>query len=135
LLIDFNNDLAEASLEFFGAGTLDPVFCVLLALTEEEHWVHPLDERSESILPMCRLVTFADQLILGDQKNHLIHDPPSSRRTKGLDRKIFAFLHFCLVLTFHEYDRLPAMYLILVDRMSTQVFNHLYWLVDSLQLE
>ena len=57
--------------------------------------------------------------------SHILYHPPPPRGTKCLDRKVFALLHFSLIVVLHQQHRLVAMDFVKFDRVATEILNRL----------
>ena len=56
----------------------------------------------------------------------LFDDLAASSGAEGLDGKVFPLFHLGLVVILDEHDGLAAVYLVWVNRVTTQVLNRLH---------
>ncbi|SRR5216684_6060 len=96
----------------------------LCGRTSLMHVMHHISWRSVRHLPAVPMVNSLSKNLC-PSPSHAVYYPPSACRAKCLDCKVFAFLHFSLIVVLHQQHRLVAMDLVKIDRMSAEILNHL----------
>ena len=56
-------------------------------------------------------------------RTYTLHNAPATRGSEGFYSKIFAFFHFGLVIVLDQQHGLPAMYLVCIDGVTTEIFD------------